>query len=173
MMRRYTLDIRGRTYVVDVDEQGGDRFKVIVGDEAFDVEIIGDQSLAEASITPSLVPAEGRAPAGTPAAARPASPATATAPAAKRDAVPRPSPKPAPRAGGGVGALVAPMPGVILAVSVQAGDAVTRGQEVAVLEAMKMQNSVKSPRDGTIAEVCVAPGQAIGHGDAIVRFASA
>jgi len=168
-MRRYTLDIRGRTYVVDVDEQGGDRFKVIVGDEAFDVEIIGDQSLAEASITPSLVPAEGRAPAAGP----PASRATATAPAAKRDAVPRPPPKPAPRAGGGVGALVAPMPGVILAVSVQPGDAVTRGQEVAVLEAMKMQNSVKSPRDGTIAEVCVAPGQAIGHGDAIVRFASA
>ena len=164
-MRRYTLDIRGRTYVVDVDEQGGDRFKVIVGDEAFDVEIIGDQSLAEASITPSLVPAEGRAPAGVPA--------TAAAPAAKRDAAPRPPPKPAPRAGGGVGALVAPMPGVILAVSVQPGDAVTRGQEVAVLEAMKMQNSVKSPRDGTIAEVCVAPGQAIGHGDAIVRFASA
>jgi biotin carboxyl carrier protein len=65
------------------------------------------------------------------------------------------------------------MPGVILAVSVKAGDTVTRGQEVAVLEAMKMQNSVKSPRDGTIAEVCVAPGQAVGHGDAIVRFASA
>ena len=168
-MRRYTLDIRGRTYVVDVDEQGGERFKVVVGDETFDVEIIGDQSLAEASITPSLVPAEGRAPAAGP----PASRATATAPAAKRDAVPRPPPKPAPRAGGGVGALVAPMPGVILAVSVQAGDAVTRGQEVAVLEAMKMQNSVKSPRDGTIAEVCVVPGQAVGHGDAIVRFASA
>ncbi len=166
-MRRYTLDIRGRTYVVDVDEQGGDRFKVVVGDETFDVEIIGDQSLAEASITPSLVPAEGRARTGAP-------PVAATAPAAKREAVPRPPPKPAPRAGGGggVGALVAPMPGVILAVSVQPGDVVTRGQEVAVLEAMKMQNSVKSPRDGTIAEVCVAAGQAIGHGDAIVRFAS-
>ncbi len=168
-MRRYTLDIRGRTYVVDVDEQGSDGFKVVVGDETFDVEIIGDQSLAEASITPSLVPAEGRAPAGVPAPAPSAAPATA--PAAKRDAPPRPPPKPAPRAG--VGALVAPMPGVILAVSVQAGDAVTRGQEVAVLEAMKRQNSVKSPRDGTIAEVCVVPGQAVGHGDAIVRFASA
>jgi len=56
---------------------------------------------------------------------------------------------------------------------VKPGDTVTRGQEIAVLEAMKMQNSVKSPRDGTIAEVCVVPGQAIGHGDAIVRFASA
>jgi len=169
-MRRYTLDIRGRTFVVDVDEQGGDRFKVVVGEETYDVEIIGDQSLAAASITPSLVPAEPRA-------LPDAAPATAPAPpvpAAKREAGPRATPKPAPRpAGGGAGALVAPMPGVILDVSVKPGDTVTRGQEVAVLEAMKMQNSVKSPRDGTIAEVCVVPGQAVGHGDAIVRFASA
>lgn len=167
-MRRYTLDIRGRTFVVDVDEEGGDRFKVVVGDETYDVEIIGDQSLAAASITPSLVPAEPRA---IPAAAPSAAPAAA---AAKRGAGPRAMPKPAPRpAGGGAGALVAPMPGVILDVSVKPGDTVTRGQEVAVLEAMKMQNSVKSPRDGTIAEVCVVAGQAVGHGDAIVRFASA
>ena len=171
-MRRYTLDIRGRTFVVDVDEQGVDRFKVVVGDETYDVEIIGDQSLAAASITPSLVPAEPRA---LPGAAPPAASASAPpAPAAKREAGPRATPKPAPRpAGGGAGALVAPMPGVILDVSVKPGDTVTRGQEVAVLEAMKMQNSVKSPRDGTIAEVCVVPGQAVGHGDAIVRFASA
>ena len=169
-MRRYTLDIRGRTFVVDVDEQGVDRFKVVVGDETYDVEIIGDQSLAAASITPSLVPAEPRA---LPDAAPPAASAP-PAPAAKREAGPRATPKPAPRpAGGGAGALVAPMPGVILDVSVKPGDTVTRGQEVAVLEAMKMQNSVKSPRDGTIAEVCVVPGQAVGHGDAIVRFASA
>ena len=169
-MRRYTLDIRGRTFVVDVDEQCGDRFKVVVGEETYDVEIIGDQSLDAASITPSLVPAEPRAiPAAPPSAA-----SVPSAPAAKRAAGPRPVPKPAARpAGGGAGALVAPMPGVILDVSVKPGDTVTRGQEIAVLEAMKMQNSVKSPRDGTIAEVCVVPGQAVGHGDAIVRFASA
>lgn len=169
-MRRYTLDIRGRTFVVDVDEQGGDRFKVVVGEETYDVEIIGDQSLAAASITPSLVPAEPRA---LPAAAPSAAPVR-SAPAAKRESGPRPMPKHTPRpTGGGAGALVAPMPGVILDVSVKPGDTVTRGQEIAVLEAMKMQNSVKSPRDGTIAEVCVVPGQAVGHGDAIVRFASA
>ena len=170
-MRRYTLDIRGRTFVVDVDEQGGDRFKVVVGEETYDVEIIGDQSLDAASITPSLVPAEPRA---LPAAA-PSTASTPAAPAAKREAGARTTQKPAPRpaGGGGAGALVAPMPGVILDVSVRPGDTVTRGQEIAVLEAMKMQNSGKSPRDGTIAEVCVVPGQAVGHGDAIVRFASA
>ena len=168
-MRRYTLEIRGRTFVVDVDDQGADRFRVIVGDEAYDVEVTGDESLAEASIMPSLAPGETRpeTSAVSAAAGRPSSPAT------KREAAPRPVPKAAPRAGGGAGSLAAPMPGVILAVSVQSGDTVARGQEIAVLEAMKMQNSIKSPRDGTIAEVCVAPGQAVGHGDAIVRFASA
>jgi biotin carboxyl carrier protein len=62
------------------------------------------------------------------------------------------------------------MPGVILELSVAVGDAVERGQPIAVLEAMKMKNSIKSPRAGTIAEVCVAVGQAVGHGDPIVRF---
>jgi biotin carboxyl carrier protein len=62
------------------------------------------------------------------------------------------------------------MPGVILELSVAPGDTVERGQPIAVLEAMKMKNSIRSPRAGTIAEVCVAVGQAVGHGDAIVRF---
>ena len=63
------------------------------------------------------------------------------------------------------------MPGVVLEVNVKPGDKVVRGQQIAILEAMKMQNSIKSPRAGTIAEVCVAAGQAVGHGDALVRFA--
>ena len=52
-----------------------------------------------------------------------------------------------------------------------AGDLVTRGQQVAVPDAMKMHNLIGAPRAGTIAEVCVAAGQAVGHGDPIVRFA--
>jgi len=74
--------------------------------------------------------------------------------------------------GGGSGgaSLNAPMPGVIVDIAVKAGDTVTRGQLVAVLDAMKMHNNIKSARAGTIAEVCVTPGQAVGHGDAIVRF---
>jgi biotin carboxyl carrier protein len=71
---------------------------------------------------------------------------------------------------GGASALTAPMPGVILDVGVKPGDIVDRGQVVAVLEAMKMQNSIKSPRAGTVAEVCVTVGQAVGHGDTIIRF---
>ena len=53
----------------------------------------------------------------------------------------------------------------------KAGDKVTRGQQVAVLDAMKMHNVIGAPHDGTIAEVCVAAGQNVGHGDVIVTFA--
>jgi propionyl-CoA carboxylase alpha chain len=62
------------------------------------------------------------------------------------------------------------MPGVILEVSVAVGDVVERGQPVATLEAMKMNNIIRAPRPGTVTEVCVAAGQAVGHGDPIARF---
>lgn len=97
-----------------------------------------------------------------PAVARPAGEA---APAPRAAIAPRKA-----AGGGGTGALNAPMPGVILDVAVAVGDTVERGQPIATLEAMKMNNIIKAPRAGTIAEVCVAAGQAVGHGDPIVRF---
>jgi biotin carboxyl carrier protein len=75
------------------------------------------------------------------------------------------------RAAAGSDALNAPMPGVILELHVKVGDTVARGQQIAVLDAMKMHNFIGAPRAGVIAEVCVAAGQAVGHGDPIVRFA--
>lgn len=157
-MRRYTLNIRGREFVVDVQEQSADRFEVTVGDERYEVALSGDEDLPEATITPGLAPGRNTAAAG-PALAPTAPAATRLAPAAPPHA-----------RGGGDGTLGAPMPGVILEVGVAAGDRVERGQAIAVLEAMKMKNTIRSPRAGTIAEVCVAVGQAVGHGDPIVRF---
>ena len=83
------------------------------------------------------------------------------------------APKPGARPGAGAGgaSLNAPMPGVILELHVKAGDVVQRGQQIAVLDAMKMHNLIGAPRAGTIGEVCVAPGQAVGHGDPIIRYA--
>jgi biotin carboxyl carrier protein len=62
------------------------------------------------------------------------------------------------------------MPGVILEVSVKAGDKVKRGQKVAILDAMKMQNVIGAPKDGTVGEICVAAGQSVGHGEVLVTF---
>jgi glutaconyl-CoA/methylmalonyl-CoA decarboxylase subunit gamma len=150
-MRRYTLGIGGREFVVDVRELDADRFEVAVGEERFEVTLQGDEDMPEARVTPAL-PAAG--------ATAPAAPAAATRP---RPARPR-------AAGASLSALAAPMPGVILELHVKAGDRVERGQAVAVLDAMKMHNLIGAPRAGLIAEVCVAAGQAVGHGDPIVRF---
>ncbi len=165
-MRRYTLRIRDREFDLDVQEIDADRFEVIVGGEAYDVTLTGDEELPDATITPAMSP--GRA-AGVRAAVLPspavARPAGEAAPAPRAAIAPRKA-----AGGGGTGALNAPMPGVILDVAVAVGDTVERGQPIATLEAMKMNNIIKAPRAGTIAEVCVAAGQAVGHGDPIVRF---
>lgn len=58
-------------------------------------------------------------------------------------------------------AITAPMPGKIVKVLVQAGDVVKQGQGLLVIEAMKMENELRSPKDGKVIELLVAEGQAV------------
>lgn len=67
--------------------------------------------------------------------------------------------------------LRAPIPGVVVAIKVHPGDQVTTGQELLVLEAMKMRNAIRSPRDGQIAAVHAANGQTVNHNDPLIEFA--
>jgi biotin carboxyl carrier protein len=60
------------------------------------------------------------------------------------------------------------IPGRVVSVSVAPGDAVTAGQQLLVVEAMKMQNELRAPKDGTISSVRVAPGVTIDVGDLLV-----
>lgn len=73
-------------------------------------------------------------------------------------------------AGAAGGPLRAPMPGDIVQVLVKAGDTITAGQDLLVLEAMKMKNVIRSPRAGVVAAVEVASGQSVAHSDVLVRF---
>jgi len=57
--------------------------------------------------------------------------------------------------------LIAPMPGKVVRVLLEAGDDVTAGQGVVVVEAMKMQNEIKSPKTGRVAEIRVAEGATV------------
>lgn len=157
-MRRYTLAIGAREFVVDVQELAADRFDVLVGGESYQVTLAGDENLNEATITPGVALRSKAAPAVARIRQDPASTPGAT-PAARR-----------PPAAGGKGALTAPMPGVILEVFVKAGDQIERGQQVAVLDAMKMHNVIGAPRAGTVAEVLVVAGQNVDHGEAIMKF---
>jgi biotin carboxyl carrier protein len=161
-MRRYTIEIAGRAYVIDVNEVTADSFDVRIGDDAFQVTVAAEEDMPEAAIVPGES-ADVAAPDTTAPAVRIARKAPATQAAAA-------SLLKTGSGSAGSGSLAAPMPGVIIEVAVKAGDTVTRGQLVAVLDAMKMHNNIRSPRAGTIAEVCVTAGQAVGHGDAIVRF---
>jgi biotin carboxyl carrier protein len=62
----------------------------------------------------------------------------------------------------------APMPGLVLGIPLEVGSAVSRGQTVVVLEAMKMENDLASPIAGTIEDIRVSKGQAVNQGDVLV-----
>lgn len=71
-------------------------------------------------------------------------------------------------AGGGSGAVAVPMQGTIVKVLVEVGQEVEAGATVCVLEAMKMENNITADKSGTVKEVKVAPGDAVGSGDVVV-----
>ncbi|XP_031511503.1 propionyl-CoA carboxylase alpha chain, mitochondrial isoform X5 [Papio anubis] len=66
--------------------------------------------------------------------------------------------------------LRSPMPGVVVAVSVKPGDTVAEGQEICVIEAMKMQNSMTAGKTGTVKSVHCQAGDTVGEGDLLVEL---
>lgn len=92
------------------------------------------------------------------------------APKAAPKAAPAPAAKPAATGSAGSVKINAPMPGKIVAVKANVGDAVKKGQVVLVLEAMKMENDIVAPEDGTVASVNVAVGSAVEAGETIATL---
>jgi 3-methylcrotonyl-CoA carboxylase alpha subunit len=68
------------------------------------------------------------------------------------------------------GALEAPMPGRVAALKVAPGQAVRRGDELVVVEAMKMENALRAPRDGVVRVVHVATGDMVAPGRALLEI---
>ena len=103
----------------------------------------------------------GTVPAAAPVAAAP----VAAAPAS-------PAPAAAPSASGSEGSVVvsSPMPGKILGVKANVGAAVKQGDVILVLEAMKMENEVVAPQDGTIASINVSTGDSVEAGDTLATL---
>ena len=146
-MKTYKFKINGKDYDVTIGEAEGKMLQVNVNGADYQVEL-------------------ENAPASAPAA--PAAPAVA-APAA---ATPAPAAPATPKAPAGAGEKVnSPLPGVIVEVSVKEGQAVKSGQKVAVLEAMKMENEISAPKDGTITAIHVNKGDSILEGAPIVTIA--
>ncbi len=127
------------------------KFNVTVNGQAYEVEV------EEVGGAPTAAPVRAAAPVAAPVAA---APVAAAAPAAKA----------APVVAGGE-PVKAPMPGNILDVKVKAGDKVTTGQALCVLEAMKMENEIPAPHDGVVAQVVVTKGATVEAGDVLVTLA--
>ncbi|NWF43822.1 acetyl/propionyl/methylcrotonyl-CoA carboxylase subunit alpha [Hydrogenophaga sp. D2P1] len=72
-----------------------------------------------------------------------------------------------------VGRLTAPMPGKVVSFAVKAGDAVKKGQPLAVMEAMKMEHTIAAPADGTVAELLYAPGDQVAEGAELLKIQTA
>ena len=68
------------------------------------------------------------------------------------------------------GDLTSPMPGQVLKLNVSAGDKVKKGETVCVVEAMKMEHSLKSPFDGEVKSIDCKKGQAVSLGDLLLSI---
>jgi len=98
-------------------------------------------------------------------------PAKAPVTAARKNAAPISTPRvangPGPAPAGGNG-IKAPIPGAILSIDVKEGDVVEAGQLILTMEAMKMENQIKSTRAGKVTQLCVKPGDAVAQGQDLV-----
>lgn len=127
-MKEYKIKINGNNYNVTIDEVEDNVAKVEVNGTPYNVEFekpISKPKTISVVNRPAAAPAAGPAPASKPAAAA------------------------APAAAGGA-TVNSPLPGVVLEIKVKDGDKVTKGQVIMVLEAMKMENAIEAPCDGTI-----------------------
>ena len=97
-------------------------------------------------------------------AAAPKAAAPVQAPKAAPVPAAAPAPAAAPTGAAGSVAVTAPMPGKILGVKASAGQAVKKGQVIVILEAMKMENEIVAPQDGTVATINVAVGDSVEPG---------
>lgn len=99
--------------------------------------------------------------------------AVSAAPAVAPVAAPSaPAPAVAPAASGAAGSIkvAAPMPGKILAIKANNGQAVKKGEVIMILEAMKMENEITAPEDGTVASINVGVGDSVESGDTLATL---
>ena len=125
-MKEYKIKINGNNYNVTIDEVEDNMAKVEVNGTPYNVEFekpISKPKTISVVNKPAAAPSAGPAPANKPAAA--------------------------PAAAGGA-TVNPPLPGGVLEIKVKDGDKVTKGQVIMVLEAMKMENAIEAPCEGTI-----------------------
>ncbi len=135
-MPEYKITVNDRTYTVDLGRILDDTVDVTLDGKTYRIKV--EAPMKKSSKTPVinrhrqvLNPAE--------VPDRTSAPGTATGP----------------------GDVIAPLPGLILKILVKEGDDVTKGQPVAIMEAMKMENEIESPVSGKVGEILASEGESI------------
>lgn len=149
MSKKLQVKVNGKSFDVEVSDFSGGSADVTVNGTQYAIEIeeAGGSVAAPAAKTAAPAPVKAAAPA---------------APAAGPVSI---------AAAGATDVISAPMPGVIMDITVKPGDKVAAGDIVCALEAMKMKNMIRSTREGTVASVEVSEGQRVPFGAVIIRFA--
>jgi glutaconyl-CoA/methylmalonyl-CoA decarboxylase subunit gamma len=148
----------------------GRRVKVIVNGKPYMVEVLG--SLTSSPVTVNVNGQPYVVDIGTAdVTTKPTeSPSSALDKVVRETSAPQKAPKPDSPAGPSVPNMKVPMPGTIIEVLVNPGDRVKYGQQLFTLEAMKMKNALRSPRDGEVATIEIAVGQTVSHGQVLLTF---
>lgn len=142
-MKEYKFNINGSDYSVSVSKIEDNTAQVVVNGTEYSVEVEG---MGNTPKTPKVVQ-----PIATPTGdAHPAVVKTAK-----------------PSSGGGV-PVKSPLPGVILDLKVKVGDSVKVGQQLLVLEAMKMENNIDSDKEGVVQSISVQRGDSVLEGDTLL-----
>ncbi len=141
-MKRFRMTWEGKVYEVTVEDPDANPVRVTVDGETFEIPL---ESL---DAGPQVAVASHEA-----VRAGPAAPVAVSRPESATGRV-----------------VKAPMPGTINKVSVKPGDRVAQGQELLVLEAMKMKNVIRATAPGQVIQVRVTEKQSVQHGDVLMVF---
>jgi len=166
----FDIDVNGRNRMVSVEPAAAGRYRVVVDGRAHEVDAVrvgtfglsllldGDSGVSrEVEVAPAggpgemLVRIDGRIVAATVNGRRTGRASADSGTLAR-----------------GIQAVIAPMPGRVVRVLVEAGETVTASQPVVVVEAMKMENELRSPKAGRVKDVAVAAGDSVEAGRVLI-----
>jgi len=156
-MSEYILTINEKEYRAEVSEINAEYALIQVNGKEFRVDL---QQLALSKLMPVASAVETRT-------------AAAQAAQAAIGVVPGPTAQPsAAAASGEASSLVkAPLPGLIIDVKVREGEKVKAGQNIVVMEAMKMENQIQATTDGTVKKIFIKKGDNVAEGNALIEIA--
>ena len=146
-MREYVLSIEGKDYKAEVKEITSEYAKIIVNEKEYKIKIkeFGHKS------------------SGMPSVKRAETPIRETK--LEKRGIEKPKIDSTDS-----GTIKAPLPGLIIDVFVNVGDSVKAGQDLFVMESMKMENQIQAPHDGTVAKIYIKRGDSVAEGDMLLEL---